>query len=432
MQKQYWDTWGNMTKASSAQPQAGINMPPWGQTMTDWWSSSASAAPNNDVSDVMSRVSSMGKMYMSMAEMMYKAQNQTSQYSDASKDPMTLWMSLMEGGFGDWAKQISQGNTPEHGIGIGTMHFEGWQKVLKSMGMDTLPDMGSFNLNNTQGWQDQLRKMLSTPGIGYSRESQEQLNGLGILMLDYQDVQNEYLTVFSKQGMDSMQALREKIASLSAEGKEIKTLRELFDLWINVNEEEYGKFAMSDEYQVVYGDMVNAFMKLKAGINDQVEVVYKAANLPTRSDFNASLKKQQELKRENRRLHKSMRDVLARLNALETGGTPAAGNSSAQPSESSVPEAKAKKKATPKKEKKAKEKAKQTKTAAEDDLTKIKGLGGKMSGKLYDMGIKNLMELSEYPLDQLDELDKALGSQSRLLRDDWVGQAKSFLDKTKS
>ena len=39
-----------------------------------------------------------------------------------------------------------------------------------------------------------------------------------------------------------------------------KSLRELYDLWVEVSEEHYAEFAMSEEYQALYGDMVNKLM----------------------------------------------------------------------------------------------------------------------------------------------------------------------------
>lgn len=407
MQKQYWDVWGNMIKASSAQPKSQMNMPPWGKTLEDWWSNSSQAAPT-DVNDVMSRITDMGKMYMSMAEMMHQS-SELYATQPKKKEPLDLWMSMMERGFSDWAKQIAMGNIPDSAVGIGPMHFDGWQKVLKSLGMDMLPNMGSFGISGSQGWQDQLRKMLSTPGIGYSRESQEQLQELAKLMGGYQESLGEYLGVFSTQGTDSIKALREHMANLSKEEQEITTLRELFDIWVNVNEKLYAEFALSDQYQTVYGDMVNDFMRLKSAMNKQVESLYKAANLPTRSEFNAALQKQQRLKRENRALRKSLKAVMSRLDDLEA---------SIYAGEKSKPSGK-------------KSSQKQDKDSFQDDLTQIKGLGPKMSEKLYEMGIKSFMELSELSLDKLSDFDKDLGSQGRLFRDDWIGQAKSFVDKNK-
>ncbi|CAA6800872.1 MAG: Poly(R)-hydroxyalkanoic acid synthase, class III, PhaE subunit [uncultured Thiotrichaceae bacterium] len=407
MQKQYWDVWGNMVKASSAQPESEMNMPPWGKTLEDWWNNSSQATPA-DVNDVMSRITDMGRMYMSMAEMMHQS-SELYAAQPQKKEPLDLWMSMMEKGFSDWAKQIAMGNVPDSAVGVGPMHSDGWLKVLKSLGMDMMPNMGAFGASSSQGWQDQLRKMLSTPGVGYSRESQEQLQVLAKLMQDYQECLKKYLGIFSIQGTDSIQALRAYMKKLSKEEQEVTTLRELFDTWVNVNEKQYAEFVLSLQYQAVYGNMVNAFMRLKSAMNEQVERLYKAANLPTRSEFNAALQKQQFLKRENRALRKTLKVVMSRLDDLETtiynDGEVALSHK--------------------------KSSAGQDKETSEDDLTKIKGLGPKMSEKLYDMGIKSFTGLSELSLDTLHDFDKSLGSQGRLLRDDWVGQAKSFVEKSK-
>lgn len=85
----------------------------------------------------------------------------------------------------------------------------------------------------------------------------------------YQTCADDYLKAFAKQGLSAVATLRERIQQLRDDGKVITSLRELYDLWVEVNEDAYGKFAMTDEYQVVYGDMVNALM-VKQGINHEL------------------------------------------------------------------------------------------------------------------------------------------------------------------
>ena len=54
-------------------------------------------------------------------------------------------------------------------------------------------------------------------------------------------------------------------------------------MWVDASEEAYGEFVMSDEYQVVYGDLVNSLMRVRKDMNDLAEQHYQLMNIPTRS-----------------------------------------------------------------------------------------------------------------------------------------------------
>ncbi|WP_308874155.1 poly(R)-hydroxyalkanoic acid synthase subunit PhaE [Thiothrix subterranea] len=185
----------------------------------------------------------------------------------------------------------------------------------------------------SENWTEQFSKVLATPAVGYNRESQERLQALGQLGANYQEAMDDYLKAFAKQGIESVQALRERVATMRADGKKINSLRELYDLWVDVNEQVYAKFAMTDEYQVVYGDLVNSLMALKQGINAELDSAYEAANLPTRKDLNAAFAKQQEMRRENRTLRKQLQELSRKVDAL------AAAQNTAPPAPAAVPAA---------------------------------------------------------------------------------------------
>lgn len=468
-QQRYWNAWSDMAQSSMGNQNSGLNMPPWSQGLEQWWQTMMPQAPAEQT-DVMQRVVDMGKMYMSMAE---KAFSAAQPQEKNNTNPLELWMSAMEQGFQTWSKQLSMGQVPSGDFGLGQMSLEGWNKALKSMGMGQfanmqmpnfqMPDFNQFQTqfqnpfqafqntqnpfqafqntqnpfqafqnmqnpfqnfsmpNHPQGWEEQMRKALNTPGVGYSRESQEAWQEIGTLMLNYQEAMRDYLQAFAKQGTQSIDALRERVSSLSSEGKQVESLRELYDLWVDVNEDVYAAFAMSDEYQVVYGDMVNAFMALKEGMNKQMEQFYRSMNVPTRTEINSAYQKQQQLKRENRALKKELKDLAKRVAALEASEKPAAPKADV----ASVVEQVAEPVKTM-----FEQQAEVVKQAADamDDLTQIKGVGPVISQKLYDMGINSFTQLSEIASDQLNELDKAFGDQGRVMREDWIGQARNILD----
>jgi hypothetical protein len=82
----------------------------------------------------------------------------------------------------------------------------------------------------------------------------------------------------------------------------VRSARALFDLWIDAAEEAYAEIALSPEFRKVYGDLVNAQMRVRAGVQQQVEQVSGTFGMPTRSEVDAAHRKIAQLEREIRRL----------------------------------------------------------------------------------------------------------------------------------
>ncbi|MEG3597136.1 MAG: hypothetical protein VX357_02735 [Pseudomonadota bacterium] len=59
-----------------------------------------------------------------------------------------------------------------------------------------------------------------------------------------------------------------------------------------------------------------------------------------------------------------------------------------------------------------------------DDLTRIKGVGPKLSSTLNAMGVTSFAQIAAWDEAEIDRIDAQLGRfQGRIRRDDWVGQA---------
>lgn len=329
-QQRYWNAWSDIAKMGQPAAAPGVDAgfgtaPAWTQGLEQWWKAVSPHTVPGASTDAFQRMVEMGKVYTSLAENAYNVQCAGGNGAAAAMD---AWMDALEAGFRQCCDQLAMGKFTAHGFGVGQAALEGWQRVMSSMGMQAFQQVGAggFRLPISENWTEQFRKVLATPAVGYNRESQERLQALGQLSANYQEAMDDYLKAFAKQGIQSVRALRERVATLRAEGKKIHSLRELYDLWVDVNEEVYAEFAMTDEYQVVYGDLVNSLMALKQGINAELDSAYEAVNLPTRKALNAAFEKQQAMRRENRALRKQFQELSRRVDALTAaqGVAPAA------------------------------------------------------------------------------------------------------------
>lgn len=64
-----------------------------------------------------------------------------------------------------------------------------------------------------------------------------------------------------------------------------------------------------------------------------------------------------------------------------------------------------------------------------DDLKRISGISPKLEQSLNDLGVYHFWQLADIDEAGIAALDKALGTRGRIVRDNWVGQAKKLADE---
>ena len=65
-------------------------------------------------------------------------------------------------------------------------------------------------------------------------------------------------------------------------------------------------------------------------------------------------------------------------------------------------------------------------SAGPDDLTRIKGLGPKAEAALAEAGVFHFHQIAAWSAADIDRFDALLKAKGRIVRDDWVGQAKEL------
>ena len=141
---------------------------------------------------------------------------------------------------------------------------------------------------------------LHMPAFGLQREQQEQQQALAAAMIESLEQQRRYQALLERANAKGLERLQDKLAQHAEPGREIESLKALYDLWIDSAEEAYAEIALSDEFREVYGAMVNAQMRERELQQQQLEAWCRQLGLPTRSEVDSIGRRLQEVRRELR------------------------------------------------------------------------------------------------------------------------------------
>ena len=262
--------------------------------------------------------------------------------TQAWHDGIDWWTRLVHGNRGEANAAVERFNTMAHdwygkmqqvaaqfaGQDAGAAEIaRAWKQALGAAGENPFPEM--FRAMRGQGQQglDQWIEdaspfleafkreglsWLGMPAFGFAREHQERWQALAAAQLEYQDRTAAYNALMLKAAQRAYEVFEDKLAARAKQpDAKLKSARALFDLWIDAAEEAYAEIALSPEFREVYGALVDAQMRVRAGVQQQVEQAAAQLGMPTRTEVDAAHRKIAELERQVRRL----RDVVAAASA---------------------------------------------------------------------------------------------------------------------
>ncbi len=275
--QQSWEQWMRYLQQASPQPSAspfagmGAGFSP---TAPMFGVGATAGAPMNDV---LERSLTGIKGYL---DWMQRA-------ASSRADPLgTDWQAQMQQLFGNASQPFAQAFG-----GIDSTAAQGfvqqWQAWLAAAGQGGL---GGADWHRPQ----------HMPAFGLQREQQEKQQALMAAMLDSAEQQRRYQALVLRANAQGLERLQDKLAEHSEPGRQIESLKALYDLWIDSAEEAYAEIALSDEFREVYGAMVNAQMLERQLMQQQLEELCGQLGLPTRSEVDSLGKRLQEVRREQR------------------------------------------------------------------------------------------------------------------------------------
>jgi len=323
-QQQFVDAWSDMAK--SGVPGNSSQSDLWAQSF-DLWRKASGAQVQPDFQQAMDKCMDMGKGYFAMAEQVSKNMSAgaepaeaINQWMEQLKQSMQQFGSMpgfdgsaIDGFMKQWFNPTS--SWQQMTAGLAPMNMGAWQMP----GMNT----PSFNLGEMI---DPFGTMLEAPGVGYFREPQaKQQKGIQ-LALEYNQANQAFNQAFLQVATESIQAFQSRILKVDTDSAP-KSLRELYDLWVEISEEHYAEFAMGEEYQELYGDMVNRLMIMKKHYSEISDDMLRAMNLPNTREVDTMQERLQQVRRDNFALKKEISEIKSMLQQVMA--SPAAATASA-------------------------------------------------------------------------------------------------------
>lgn len=199
--------------------------------------------------------------------------------------PAVDWRQQLQQMFGDHGQPFAQAFSGIDSAGAEgfARQWQSWMQSAQSNGIGGMP--GAFE---------------SMPAFGQYREQQAQQQALAAAMMESMQASARYQALIQRASAQGMERLQDKLARHSEPGRQIESMKALYDLWVDASEEAYAEIALSDEFREVYGDMVNTQMRVRKMQLEQTEQLCQQLGVPTRSEVSSLGERLQALRREFR------------------------------------------------------------------------------------------------------------------------------------
>jgi class III poly(R)-hydroxyalkanoic acid synthase PhaE subunit len=292
---QWFDSWQGL-----------VSNQPWQSVLEDWWRECSSQGQASPSAQVLEKIATQSRSFFKLAEELSKTGAGQGQSADWQTGLDQMFDGLKQA-FGDPSSSQAQNL-------FWQMPLANWQRTASSL--SSLPGdyFSSAAGHPAFDARSKLDEVLSAPGLGYTRESQADLQQFTRLVLEYQRAQQSYDHFFVEMSKQSLDAMRDRLLLRMEDGEEpITSVRELYDLWVDCSEAVYGERVLSDEYSRLNGEMINALMALKqhgARISDEMAGMM---NMPTRQEVDTVHQRFQV----SRRAGKALEQEVEILNARE-------------------------------------------------------------------------------------------------------------------
>ena len=297
LSNQYWNAWSDATrKAFSVMPDAAASdKAPWHEGLEQWSRMFAASQSQGAQSELVERMLAGARSYFALL------QSVAEQGGEGKADPQA------------WARALRESfNFPGADAAMIDNPLARAMREIAGQGANGFEQM----MEGLQPAMQEARALLDMPAFGYAREHQEHYQRMAKAWLDYQHETNRYNALIARASRRAFEVFEDKLAERGEPGRQIDSVRGLYDLWVDAAEDAYAEVALSDEFRDVYGALVNAQMRVRQNLQREVERVAVDLGMPTRTEIDSIGKRLHELHRDAKNRAESLPDLAAEVAAL--------------------------------------------------------------------------------------------------------------------
>ena len=294
---QYWNAWIEATrkafgvKAEGAEP----GKTPWHEGLEQWSRMFDAHNAQGGQNEVVERLLAGARSYFSLLQTLAEKS------ADGKADPQA-WSDAVRESF----------NFPGADAALIDNPLARALRELAGQGAKGFEQM----MEGLQPAMRETRALLDLPAVGYTREHQEHYQRMAKAWLDYQHETNRYNALIARASRRAFEVFEDKLAERGEPGRQVDSVRGLYDLWVDAAEDAYAEVALSDEFREVYGALVNAQMRVRQNVQREVERVATDLGMPTRTEIDSMGRRLHALHRDAKNQAEILPDLVAEVAAL--------------------------------------------------------------------------------------------------------------------
>jgi len=297
LSQRYWNAWTDATRNAfgAATDAATAGKMPWHEGLEQWSRLFDAGKARDAQSEVVDRLLAGARSYFALL------QSLAEKGADGKADPQA------------WSDAVRQSfNFPGADAALLDNPLARALRELAGQGAKGFEQM----MENLKPAMTEARALLDLPAFGYAREHQEHYQQMAKSWLDYQHETNRYNALIARASRRAFEVFEDKLAERGEPGRQVDSVRGLYDLWVDAAEDAYAEVALSPEFREVYGALVNAQMRVRQNVQKEVERVATDLGMPTRTEIDSMGKRLHALHRDAKNQAEALPELIAEVAAL--------------------------------------------------------------------------------------------------------------------
>ena len=274
--RQYWGLWGDALQGAVPQTEQVPGTQAFREALNAWTQAAGGGQGGFD--------SVLGHVRQQSGDWLAQLQQLAAQFAGrehSARDIVQAWRQML-------------GDNP----------FQDLLHGMRGPGLEGIAQWNAMAQPWLQGLRGEAASLLGLPAFGFTREHQEHAQALGKAHLRWQMALEAYNKLLTRISQDAYACFESKLAEREEPGRQIGSVRALFDLWVDAAEDAWAKAALSQDYRRVFAELTNAQMQLRGAVQAQAEQAATALGLPGRTELDSAHRKIAELERQLRRMQR--------------------------------------------------------------------------------------------------------------------------------